>query len=312
MTPPPPADRAGPRRVLRPGLQVVRRDDRHLQVGLDAPLRLVVEDGPDERRVLGAVRDGRPAAPATPAGHRLLDRLLGLGLLVDADLLDAALGRVAALGGDRAAVLSCFARHGDAAASRLAARTAARVLLDAPDDAAASAARLLRATGVASVVRIDLAADLAGGPDPEPGATAALVVAAGEQRRARLDPLVRAGLPHLLLTCGARGARLGPFVVPGVTACLRCLDAHHGERDPRRATVLEQSARTAAEEPVDPAQLAGALAWAVGELVEHLDGDRPGTWSATATLEGGGPPVRRAWSRHPHCGCAWDALAATG
>ena len=310
MTPPPPADRAGPRRVLRPGLHVVRRDDRHLQVGLDAPLRLVVEDGPDERRVLGAVRDGRPAAPVTPAGHRLLDRLVGLGLLVDADLLDAALGRVAALGGDRAAVLSCFARHGDAAAARLAARTAGRVLLDAPDDAAASAARLLRAAGVASVVRIDLAVDLAGGP--EPGATAALVVACGEQLRTRLDPLVRAGLPHLLLTCGARGARLGPFVVPGVTACLRCLDAHHGERDPRRATVLEQSARRAAEEPVDPARLAGALAWAVGELVEHLDGDRPDTWSATATLEGGGPPVRRAWSRHPHCGCAWDALAATG
>ena len=104
---------------------------------------------------------------------------------------------------------------------------------------------------MAAVTPVDLAADRS-----DPDATAALVVASGEHLRARLDPLVRAGLPHLLLTCGARGATLGPLVVPGVTACLRCLDAHHGERDPRRAMVLEQSARGTAEEPVDPALLA--------------------------------------------------------
>jgi hypothetical protein len=255
--------------------------------------------------VLAALRGGRPPAPTTPAGQRLLARLLDLDLLVDADLLDAALARAVALGGDRAAALSCFARPRAPAATRLAARAAARVVLDAPGEVGASATRLLRAAGVGAIEAVDLAGD------PVPDATAALVVSTGEPARAALDPLVRAGLPHLLLACGARGATLGPFVVPGVTACLRCVDAHHGERDPRRATVVEQSVRKATEEPVDPTQLAAALAWAVGQLVGYLDGDRPGTWSATATVDGDGPPVRRAWSRHPHCGCAWDALAAT-
>ncbi len=295
-----------PRHVLRPGLHVVRRDDGHLQVGLDAPYRLVVEDDPDVRRVLADLRAARRTAPVTPAGHRLLVRLLDLELLVEADLLDAALERVASAGGERAAVLACFARHGNGAAVRLEARSGATVALDLPGSLAPTTARLLRAAGVVTVPAV-------GATDTGRETTAALIVSAGEPSRSRVDPLVRAGLPYLLLSGGAFGTTLGPFVVPGVTACLRCLDAHRGERDPRRATVLEQCARADTDRgPDDLAQVSAALAWAVTELVAFVDGDRPTTWSATLTWTGDPVPRRRSWPRHPHCGCAWDALPSTG
>jgi hypothetical protein len=295
---------AAPRLVLRPGLRVVRRDDRHLQVGLDAPQRLVVEDRPDVRRVLARLGAGHRPSPATPDGHRVLERLLGLGLLVDADLLDAALDRTTDPDGpERATVLASFARHGDDAAPRLVARAGATVVLDAAAQPGAEAIRLLRAAGIGRVLAHDPG-------QPVTTAAVALVVAAGEPSRERLDAFVRAGVPHLLLSGGAGGVTTGPFVVPGVTACVRCLDAHRGEHDPRRAVVLEQCARTGGQ-PVDPALLAAGVAGAVVEVVSLVDGDRPVTWSATVTLDGL-LPVVRPWSRHPHCGCTWDALARAG
>lgn len=293
-----------PRRVLRPGLQVVRRDDRHLQVGLDAPQRLIVRDRPDVRRVLGLLASGGASVADTAAAQRVVEQLSARGMLVGADLLDAALDRAAAIGAEPA-VRACFARHGDAAASRLAARAAARVVLDAAREPAAAATRLLTSAGIGTVVPRD--ASPTGRP---PDADVALVVAGGEPARERLDTFVRAAVPHLLLTADAARVTLGPLVVPGVTACVRCLDAHRGERDPRRATVLEQC-RRGSDGTGDPVLLAAGLAAAVADVVGLVDGDRPATWSATLALDGG-PPAVRAWTRHPHCGCAWDALSATG
>ena len=65
---------------LRPGLHVVRRDDRHLQVGVDPPWRVVLPDEPGVRRLLGDLADGRPAAPET---HRALLALTRAGMLAD-------------------------------------------------------------------------------------------------------------------------------------------------------------------------------------------------------------------------------------
>ncbi len=63
---------------------------------------------------------------------------------------------------------------------------------------------------------------------------------------------------------------------------------------------------------VDPALAAIALAWAVRDVVVHLDGGQPSTWSRTLLL-GPDPTQRRedAWLRHPMCACCFadDALA---
>ena len=84
---------------LRPGLHVVRRDDRHLQVGVDPPWRLVLPDEPDVLRLLDDLRR-RPAAAArtTPAAHRALIALAAAGLLVDPRRRTGATAEVAVVG----------------------------------------------------------------------------------------------------------------------------------------------------------------------------------------------------------------------
>jgi hypothetical protein len=241
--------------LLRPGLHVLRRDDRHLQVGLDPPWRLVVPDEPDVRRVLAALEAGDPPVPVTPAGHRVLHDL----------------GEAGMLGGP--------------------ARPSGRVHVTGPDVAAAEARRLLTASGTAVT------------PDPDV-AQVALVLAAGEPAREPVDEHLRSGLPHLVVAAGAGGYRVGPFVVPGTTACLRCVDAHLGEHDPRRAVVVEQLAGRVAV-PDDPLLATVATAWAVRDVLRYLAGELPTSWSATIDLGPAPGPVRRDWERHPYCGCCW-------
>lgn len=240
--------------MLRPGLHVVRRDDDHLQVGVDPPWRVVAPDQPDVRRMLGALAAGQPGAPSTPEAHRVLQALTRAGMLVEPDPPPPARPVAVQAGGDLREDL----------------------------------VRVLRASGC----------------EPRGSADVALVVAAGEVVRPEVDTHVRDGRAHLVVAAGPRGWTLGPFVVPGTTACLRCVDAHRGEHDPRRALVVEQLAGRAAA-PDDAALTALVLAWAVRDVVNHLDGREPSTWSATVEIGAGLDPRRRAWARHPHCGCSW-------
>ncbi len=239
---------------LRPGLHVVRRDDRHLQVGVDPPWRLVVPDQPEVKRLLDDLAAGRTPTPDTPDAHRVLLALGRAGMLREATASTGPLDAVRVQGAG---------------------------------PLASEALRVLRAADrpVADVAAV------------------ALVVADGEPSRADIDDHVRAGRPHLVLGGSAYGYTLGPFVVPGTTACLRCVDAHRGEHDPRRAVVVEQLGGLTGGLD-DPALRALAAAWAVRDTLTYLDGGRPTTWSATLTL-GAGDPVRHEWARHPHCGCSW-------
>lgn len=241
---------------LRPGLHVVRRDDDHLQVGVDPPWRLVLPDRPDVRRLLDDLACGRVAEPDSPATHRALADLDRAGLLVD--------------GVPRPEVTPVAVEGGGAAATE--------------------ATRLLRAVGCRVV--------------PAERAELALVLADGEPRRADVDAHLRDGRPHLVVAASAYGFTIGPFVVPGATACLRCVDAHLGQHDPRRAVVVEQVGGLAVDEH-DPGLTALAAAWAVRDLLSYLEGGRPSTWSATVVIGTDLAPVTRPWSRHPHCGCSW-------
>lgn len=136
-----------------------------------------------------------------------------------------------------------------------------------------------------------------------------LVTIGAEPRRETVDTLVSADRAHLLVTGVAGRLRIGPFVVPGLTACLRCLDAHLTDHDPRHPLVVEQHLVPDPADRPDPADLQLALAWAARDVVALICGDRPSTWSTTIDLEPGGPLSQR-WRRHPGCGCAWgDALA---
>lgn len=106
--------------------------------------------------------------------------------------------------------------------------------------------------------------------------------------------------------------RVGPWVVPGGTACLQCLDAHARERDPRHPVLLEQWSRAAPISEAEPWLVSLALAWACADVARWCHAQVPSTWSATVWLAEDGAPVLEHWSRHPWCGCGWSSLDVTG
>jgi hypothetical protein len=274
---------ASPPLLLRPGIAVLNRSPGVLQVGLSAP-SLRLPDVPAVRALLDEL--------AEPAGHAPSDDLpaeaaAALARLVDAGLAVPAVGDVAA---------HLLAQTGPDAVRRQAARAAAPVAVDAPVSPRSLLDPLLAAAGLVVAA-------------PENSAVL-LVVADGPLSRERLDPLVRASVPHLLVSGDATGVRLGPFVSPGRTACLRCVDAHESLHDERLPLLLAQAARHSAQRPPprDPVLDQLALAWAVRDLARFAEGEEPSTWSTTVDLGPGGAPVLTRWGRHPWCGCAWDGF----
>jgi hypothetical protein len=253
--------RAGAHLVLRSGLRVVRRDDAHLQIGLDEPDRLVLRDLPGLHAAL--TTPGR--RPVSPEVRAVLERLTADGWLVDP--------------ADRAR------RAAERAAHRQPVGLDVDLVLRAAVERAASTAGL----------------------HADDEASTRLVVTLGEPPRRTSDRLVGGDLTHLWLAVGPSWVRVGPFVEPGRTACLRCVDAHLGERDARRATVLHQldDLPVAPYAGWDPCLLELGAAWALRDVVRRLDGDLPSLRSATVTVTADLEVTRRDWLRHPHCGCAW-------
>jgi hypothetical protein len=254
--------RRNPRLALRPGLHVVRRDDGHLQIGLDEPDRVVLPDRPG---LYDALRE--PGGRWPEALLFLRDRLAAEGWLVDESARDSQL-------------LAAAARRPP-------------VAVDAtppwPDV-------LVRTAGAA-------------GLDISPGAGLRVVAGAGEPRRATSDRLVRDDVVHVWVATFPDRVRIGPLVVPGRSACLRCVDAHLGERDVRRATVLHQVEHLpVATFRADPLLLQLSAAWVMRDVIRALDGKTPALVSSTLTVTTDLEVVRREWSRHPHCGCAWDVV----
>jgi hypothetical protein len=248
------------RPALRAGLHVVRRDDRHLQIGVDEPDRLVLPDRPGLHDALTHLD-----RPPPDDAREVVDRLVADGWVVD---------------------LAAEAEARRSAADRRApvALTADSILEDA-----------VRRACLTATVRVD------------PEVALRLVVTSGEPSRALSDSLMRDDVPHLWVAVQPHRVRLGPFVEPGRTVCLRCVDAHLGERDPRRATVLHQVADLPSSPyaVVDPGLLSLAAAWAVRDVCLRLDGDEPSLRSATVTITSALEVSRVEWLRHPHCGCAW-------
>lgn len=264
---------------LAPGLRVVRRGHDLLQVGMTPDRRAVVPRDRHALELLGSLGAGL-VPPTDLRSQRLLQRLVERGCVVPRSQA----------GAPRLVVgLSCSGRLPAGCVERL-------------DD-----------LGVEAVP--------ATSPDQESGRSGppVLVLAGGEVDRALLDPLVRDGVPHLVLRLLDGGVTLGPFVDPGRTACLRCLDLEAAASDPDHAAVLDRYV-LAAQAPrgdavpdgPDPALLTSALARAVLDLRRHHAGRQPLSWSATLrwTADADAPDPHL-WRRHPRCGCGWLASWGT-
>jgi bacteriocin biosynthesis cyclodehydratase domain-containing protein len=197
---------------------------------------------------------------------------------------------------------------GDDATRILERRAQARVNLDrfgngAGEPAAADLRRLLVGAGL-GVVRDS---GTAGRSD------LGVLVGVGEPHRERADRWVRDGIPHLVVRLTEGHALVGPFVVPGQTACLRCIDAHHTDADSSWPLLVEQYARLTNQdradgvpEPVDSLLASLAVAWAARDIASYAEGRHPSCLSRTIRFDARLTAVEsRSWLRHPACGCAW-------
>ncbi|HET6151332.1 MAG TPA: TOMM precursor leader peptide-binding protein [Marmoricola sp.] len=273
------------RPVLAPGLAIVQRAPGELQIGLTAAHRLRIADSPAVRRTLALLDRGEAAGGDAPT-RRVLARLAPV--LRDGDAL--AHPQIPA-----AEVAAVMLRFPHSAAARLQARQAARVQV--LGDLVVDPRPLFDLCGLGVYVAQRRAVP-----------SVVLLLVRGEADRAEADALVRSGTPHLLVRAVESEILLGPFVVPGVTACLRCTDLHRGDEDQTDpAAFASRSTRhDGVPDPVDAALAAMAIAWAVRDLVRFTEGDRPDCWSAVLTLTDAMDslqPVR--WPRHPRCGCSW-------
>lgn len=128
------------------------------------------------------------------------------------------------------------------------------------------------------------------------------------------DQLLRVDTPHLLVGVRETTAVVGPLVVPGESACLRCLDLRRADRDPAWPLIAAQLAAAPPRAPAPACDVAlaslaasvatlQALAWIdLGGAATPLPATFDGTLEVTL------PDWRirrRPWSRHPSCGCHW-------
>jgi bacteriocin biosynthesis cyclodehydratase domain-containing protein len=139
--------------------------------------------------------------------------------------------------------------------------------------------------------------DLADRPD--------IVVLAGsaiEADRVAASRLTAAGISHLIVRAGFGRAVLGPFVLPGVTSCLRCLDLNRRRGDPAWPLVAFQLAQCDA--PTDRLLIGWLAALTAIEVATWRSGRLPDTSSATLTYDRAeAADTRRAWPVHPRCDC---------
>lgn len=144
---------------------------------------------------------------------------------------------------------------------------------------------------------------------------ACVVVRRHALRLADVAAYLSADLPHLPVVVGASTLTVGPLVVPGRTACLRCVDLHRSDASsewPGLVLTLEQDATVddPAHTPPPQSLVDLAVGWACASMETLLAGGTP--WTAGQSIEvslpDGAPLVRR-WEPHPDCGCA-DLLAA--
>ena len=333
------------RPVLVPSARRLWRDDATLQLGAPSSRAQLVEGLTPERRTLLPLLDGtrtrdQVVAEATAAGCTDADAVLEVledgGWVLDADdLSPAGLDRAER---DRLApdLASLALVRGRRAASALLARRSARVVVHGAGRVGGPLAALLAASGVGTVDVLDTAtthaadtavgglqADDLGRPRGESmagrlrsvGSTRApaLVVLTDDDGPATAAHLRRAGTPHLLAVVAETQGLVGPLVLPGSSACVRCLELVRCAVDPGWPQLATQGTGVPRSAQACDGVLAAAVAaQAALQVLQLLEGDTPAAVGGTLELDlPGWRWRRRSWPQHPDCDCAWaHSLAA--
>ena len=314
------------RPVVRPGAVLLRRDQAHLQFGVEPGRAVVVRDSTSVRDLLAHL-DGllsRELVLAACSDHAeaaaTLDSLVGVGVVVDADEMRSAPAP--------AELAHLLGRQSTERADKdLRARAAAAVGLDTTDASgtglAIAVGELLAGSGVGRLVSDEaVAAQVArrvppdrwrhslpaGEPRPD-----VVVLVGSPVTGPDTERLAVAGVAHLALSVMDGIAVVGPFVRPGATACVACVDETLAARDPAWPALVDQL-RPAHRLPTGPSDLPpprsrvleGAVAaWAAREVLAHLAGAPVLTYGASLRLDDGlVRQVVHRWALHPACACS--------
>lgn len=314
------------RPALKPGLSPVWRDRDTLQIGIDSRRAVALSGMGGIAWLIGLLDGSRDrsqvvrAAIARGIAPEVVERVLGL-LTLAGVLDDFPAGTLRVLPrplrerlAAELATVSLARRDGDGGARALARRLDAQVRVHGSGRIAAAIASLLAASGVGLVA----SADLAGGAQPRTPSPSTprpdLAVLVGRHSMDLRVSLMRQRIPHLAASADEAIGVVGPLVIPGRSACLRCLDLSRTERDPAWPLILAQLAGrkpdpVACDAPLAAAVAAQAAAQALGFI------DRPATAAAAVngTLELVLPAWqwrRRTWEPHRDCRCGACATRA--
>ena len=305
---------AAMRPALKAGLLPVWRDRDTLQIGIDPRRAIALTGMAGAARLLGLLdgtRDQQQVAAAAldlgiPAGAA--DRVIGL-LAAGGALHDVPAGAGLAVPGARRRRLSpelatSALAHGDGdgGTRTLARRQAAWVRVHGTTQAGLSVAGLLAAAGTGRVTTTGRLEPPGRGQRPD------LVVLADIHEPGLPAALVREAIPHLAASAGEAIGTVGPLVLPGRSACLRCLDLARTERDPAWPLILAQRAGRQPDPPACDVTLAATVAaQAAAQALALIDRGAPGSPVTNGTLELFLPDwqwQRRSWRPHPRCGCS--------
>ncbi|HEY2553058.1 MAG TPA: hypothetical protein VGI64_21025 [Streptosporangiaceae bacterium] len=164
------------------------------------------------------------------------------------------------------------------------------------------AVRPTRRSQAARSARESRAADTASRPGQLPD----LAILVGHQAPELPGELVSKRVPHLSVSASEAIGVVGPLVLPGRSACLRCLDLARAERDPAWPLLLAQLAGKRLD-PLgcDTVLAATVAAQATSQALAFID-DPPGSVTVNGTLELVLPAWqwrRRSWRPRPDCNC---------
>ena len=149
------------------------------------------------------------------------------------------------------------------------------------------------------------------GKAPPSAALPDLAVIVGRHLMELRASLMRDQIPHLAVSADEAIGVVGPLVIPGRTACLRCLDLTRAERDPAWPLILAQLEGRECNPCACDAPLAAAVAaQAAAQVLAFIDRAVAADPVANGTLElvlPGWQWRRRTWPRHPGCSCGSHA-----
>ncbi|MEO7125771.1 MAG: hypothetical protein ABI382_03170 [Nakamurella sp.] len=323
---------------LAPDLVVFRRNDTTIQIGTEAPRRVLIANVPPHASsVLRHLHDTSSLSDAIAILGGDPERWKALFcLLADEGLLEpSAISEIYPphLTGER---LTLIHRFGRLSADRaLAARADAIVVIEGSGLVADLMGGLLEAAGIGRIhqsaqpgatgpkepptARRLPHTDLAGRPTlqvryrpPASQTRPNITVLAGPRlpTPGRVAALITQVVPHLPIQVTSSRLIVGPLVLPGLSTCINCIDRHRLDLDPDWHTVA--AAAQPSPQPSTPlAQSAASLA--AGQVLDLIDALRKPA-SVNATLEqlaGSIYPRRRAWSRHDECRCRHVAHSPT-